>query len=456
MDHSEQLGQGRIAHLIFKFSIPAVIGMVVHSVYNIVDRIYIGWSVGGLGIAGITVVFPIMLLLMAFGTLVGLGANALISIRLGEQRKDEAELVMGNGMVLLILISLIISASGLIFMDPLLRFFGASSSILPYARDYMGIILLGSVAQSISFGMNNFIRAEGNPRTAMFTMLIGAFLNIILDPIFIFALGMGVRGAAIATVISQAVSAVWVLSYFLRGKSTLKIRVKNFRLHKAIVGRILIIGSPPFAKHIGNSGLMVLLNNSLLLYGGDLAISAMGIIHSISTLIIMPIFGISQGIQPIVGYNYGAKRYDRVLETLKLAVLAATAVGSAGFIVIMLFPGWLIGLFSGNDPELIKIGVNGLRTFMALLPVVGFQVVCSNFFQAIGKPKQAMFLSMSRQFILLIPAILILPRYMGLPGVWTAVPVADVGSSLLTLYGVLNEMRIQKNILLANSGLTGK
>ncbi len=449
MDHSEQLGQGRIPHLIMKFSLPAIVGMMVYSVYNIVDRIYIGWSAGALGIAGITVVFPIMLLLMAFGTLIGLGANALISIKLGEQQKDEAEKVMGNGIVLLILISLAISAAGLVFIDPLLKLFGASSSTLPYARDYMSIILLGAVFQSIGFGMNNFIRAEGNPRTAMLTMLIGAALNIILDPIFIFALGMGVRGAATATVLSQAVSAVWVLAYYLRGRSTLKIRLKYFALQKSIVGRILVIGSPPFAKHLGNSLLMVVLNNSLLFYGGDLAISAMGIIHSISTMILMPIFGISQGVQPIIGYNYGAKQYERVLEALKLAVLAATFVATAGFIVIMLIPGQLIGLFSGKDPELVKIGVNGLRTFLALLPVIGFQVVCANFFQAIGKPKQAMFLSLSRQLILLIPAILILPRFLGLPGVWTAGPVADIGSSLLTLYWIMREVRNQKRVLLS-------
>jgi putative MATE family efflux protein len=443
MQNAEQLGQDKISKLILRFSIPAVIGMVVQSIYNIVDRIFIGQSVGALGIAGITVSFPIMLILMAVGMLVAVGATSLISIKLGQGKPEEAENIMGNAALLLVASAVTISFFGLVFINPLLGFFGASSSVLPYARDYMGIILFGSVFQAISFGMNNFIRAEGNPRIAMATMLIGALLNIILDPIFIFGLGMGVKGAALATVLAQSVSAAWVLSYFLTGKSDLKFRRKNFRPKASIIGGIAAIGSAPFAVQMANSGLMVILNNSLLHYGGDLAISTMGIAQSISTMILMPIFGISQGVQPIIGYNYGAQKFDRVIETLKLAALSATTVALLGFLTIRFFPHQLIMLFSKEDTALIAMGVVALRTYLLFLPLVGLQIVCSQYFQATGKPKQAMFLSLSRQVLLLIPAIIILPRYFGLNGIWMAGPVADFGATTLTLVWISREVKLQ-------------
>jgi putative MATE family efflux protein len=319
--------------------------------------------------------------------------------------------------------------------------FGASEDVLPYAKQYLSVILWGSVFQGIGFGMNNFIRAEGNPKIAMFTMLIGAILNTILDPIFIFIFGLGVRGAAIATVISQGVSALWVLYYFLGGKSLLKIHLKNLKLKLAIVGKIFAIGSAPFSMQIAASLLTAILNKSLGTYGGDVAISGMGVINSITMLILMPIFGINQGSQPIIGYNYGAKRFDRVKETLKLAIAAATVIVVIGFIGTQLFPEQLISLFNSKDKELISFGARALRIFLIFLPIIGFQIVSANYFQAVGKPKQAMFLSLSRQVVILIPALLILPKFFGLDPVLIAGPVADVGSSILTGIWLFIELR---------------
>jgi len=441
MDRSKQMGEGNVTRLLIKFSIPGIIGMLVNALYNIVDRIFVGRVVGSLGIAGITIGFPVMLVTMAFSMLVGMGATSLISIRLGEQKKEEAELITGNAIVLLILIAITFSALGLIFLDPLLKIFGASSAVLPYATQYLRIILLGTVLMSIGFGMNNFIRAEGNPRVAMYTMLIGAVANIILNYIFIFIFGLGIKGAAVATIISQGISSAWVLYYFLFGNSVLRIRRINLKLNPSIILKVLAVGFPMFAMQLVNSLQQAILNKSLSIYGGDLAISAMGIIFSIGTIIIMPVTGINQGAQPIIGYNYGARQYDRVKKTLKLAILAATSIALIGFLVIRLFPEQMIALFSKNDIELIKMGTHGLLTFFLLLPVVGFQIIGSNYFQAVGKPKQATILTLSRQALLFIPALLILPHFWGLEGIWRTAPVADLGSFVLTGICLLNELK---------------
>ena len=431
MDRSRELGEGRITHLLFKFSIPAIVGMMVNALYNVVDRIFVGQGVGSMAIAGITIGFPMMIVLMAFGMLIGQGANALISIRLGEGKRDEAELIMGNAMVLLVVSSLVLTVLGLIFMDPLLRLFGASETVLPFGRAYMKIIYCGAVFQGIGFGMNNFIRSEGNPKLAMMTMLIGAVLNTILDPIFIYTLKMGIEGAAWATILSQAASAVWVVWHFIGERSVLKLRVKKFRMNWPVVLPALAIGLAPFSMQLAAGLLNSILNRQLVNYGGDLAVSAMGIVGSIATLIVMPIFGINQGVQPIIGYNYGAQKFDRVKRALWGAVLAATAVVVIGFIVIQLFPAWLIGFFN-RDPKLLALGTRALRIFNTMLPVIGFQIVSAAYFQFVGKPRQAMFLSLSRQLLLLIPALLILPRFWGIDGVFYAGPAADLGSAILT------------------------
>lgn len=451
MDRATQLGNEKVSRLLFKFAIPAIVGMLVNALYNIVDKIFVGQGVEPLAIAGIAVGLPINILMMAFGMLVGVGATSLISLRLGEKRVEEAELILGNAMVLSVTIYFIISMIGLVFLEQILRLFGASNAVMPYAKDYMKIILAGGVFQGIAFTMNNFIRADGNPQIAMGTMLIGAFLNIVLDPIFIFKFNMGIKGAAIATVISQIVSAIWVLRYFFGGKSMLKVRRKNFKVKPAIVRNIIAIGSAPFAMQIASSILNVIMLNALGEHGGDLAISAISAINSISMLILMPVFGINQGAQPIIGYNYGAKNFDRVKQTLKYAILAATTVVTSGFIITRLFGSQLIGLFGKSNTEFIDIGTEGLHIFLLMFPVVGFQIVSSNYFQAIGKPRQAMLLSLSRQVLLLIPLILILPKFYGLKGIWMAAPISDIGSTVLTGIFIIREINILNEMELSIS-----
>ncbi|MGI6066013.1 MAG: MATE family efflux transporter [Bacillota bacterium] len=432
MENSQRLGTEKPLKLLIGFSIPAIVGMLVQAMYNVISRVFIGNSVGSLGIAGITVAFPAMMVQLAFGFMVGMGATTLVSIRLGQKRKEEAEEIIGTALILLIIISLLITFIGITFIDPLLRLFGASEQVLPYAKDYLGIVLYGTVIALLGFGMNNFLRAEGNPKKAMVTMLIGSFSNIILSPIFISVLGWGMKGAAIATVISQSISATWIVTHFALGKGELKIRRKNLHLNPALVWKIMYFGLSPFTIQIAQSLLAALMNTSLKTYGGDLAISGMGIVTTLVTLIIMPIIGINTGVQPLIGYNFGAKKYDRVQKFLKYSIIVATALSTFGFIITRIFPTELIALFNSKDSELIAFGSRALLIFLIFLPIVGFQIVGSGYFQAIGKPIHAMFLSLSRQVLIFIPALLILPKFFGLDGVIASGPVADLMSTIVT------------------------
>ena len=440
VEREKLLGESEIPKLLLKFSLPAIVGMLVNALYNVVDMIFIGKGVGPLGIAGVRIGFPIMVVNMAFSMLFGIGANSLISIRLGQKRKDEAELILANAMAIMLITAVTISVVGLTFLTPLLKIFGASEAVFPYARDYLSIILYGAIFQVIGMGMNNFIRGEGNPKIAMITMLIGAILNTILDPLFIFVFDWGIKGAAFATIFSQAVSATWVLHYFLFGKSMLKVRKPNLKIRPDIIESIIAIGLAPFSMQIAGSILIVIMNNSLSFYGGDIAVSGMAIINNVSMMFMMPVFGINQGSQPIIGFNYGAKKYDRVKKTLKIAIGAATALVTLGFILTRLFPRQIIGIFT-DDIQLIEFGAFGLKRFLMFMPIIGFQVVSSSYFQAVGKPKQSMFLSLSRQVLILIPLVLILPKFMGLNGLLTAGPVADLSASMLTALFLGREMR---------------
>lgn len=440
VEREKLLGESEIPKLLLKFSVPAIVGMLVNALYNVVDMIFIGRGVGPLGIAGVRMGFPIIIVSMAFSMLIGIGANSLISIRLGQKRKEDAELILGNAMVAMVVIALSLSILGLVFMNPLLRVFGASESVMPYAQDYLSIVLYGAIFQIIGMGMNNFIRGEGNPKIAMVTMLIGAILNTILDPIFIFVFRWGIKGAALATILSQAVSGTWVLYYFFYGNSLLKVRKANLRVKPEILRSIIAIGLAPFSMQLAASVLIIFMNKGLTEYGGDIAVSAMGVINNIAMLFMMTVFGINQGAQPIIGFNYGAKRYDRVKTALKYAIGAATTVVTIGFILTRLFPTQIIGIFS-DDPQLIELGAKGLKRFLIFWPIVGFQVVSSSYFQAVGKAKQSMFLSLSRQVIILIPMIIILPKFLGLIGLFTAGPVADLVSSILTAIFLFYELK---------------
>lgn len=442
MNHSKRLGEEDVLKLLVSFSIPSIVGMLVNGLYNIVDRVFIGQGVGTSALSGLTVSFPIMMVSMALSMLIGLGASPLISIRLGENKKEKAELIAGNAITLFIIVSVIITILGIVFVEPILKAFGASNESFGYARDYVRIILLGTIFQSIGFGLNPIIRAEGNPKTSMYTMLIGAVINAALAPVLIFIFHMGVKGAAIATITAQMVSAIWVLAYFLGKKSQIKIHLENLKLKYKIVKSIISLGFAPFAIQILGSVLLILLNNQLAFYGGDRAIAVMGIVFSVLMIIVMPIFGINQGAQPIIGFNFGAKNYDRVKTTLKHAIIAGTCISTVGFILAQTLPAPIIALFNSKDPELIKMGVHAIRLITIMLPVVGFQIVCQNYFQATGKPVATILLTILRQLVLLIPLIYILPEYWGLNGIWLAYPFSDTGSAILT--GLVIYMEIKK------------
>ncbi len=460
IDRSHRLGQGNITRLLATFSIPAIVGLLAQALYYVVDRIFIGWALQSEGIAGITVCFPFMLIIMAFALLIGLGAAALISIRLGEQKKAEAELVLGNAAVLLVVASIGVTAVGLSLLDRLLILFGASEIVLPYAHDYMQVIALGAIFQILGYGLNAPIRGEGNPRIAMFTLLIGVLLNVILAPIFIFGLGWGMRGAGLATVLSQGVSAVWVVAYFLRGDSLLCMHWKNLLLKKSICLQIMAIGSSPFAIQISASVMQSILNRQLDRYGGDEAIAAWGIIWAVVMMFFMPMFGINQGAQPIMGYNYGAGEFARVRQALKTAVAAASGFAVLGFAIMMFAPAQVVRLFNPGDVDLQVLTVHAMRICVIMMPIVGFQVVSIGYFLAVGKPRESMLVSLSRQLLFLIPAVLILPNFMGLNGVWAAIPTADLSSSILAgallfleLRHLGNHRRISANIRQDRGGI---
>ncbi len=431
MSELNEMETTKIPKLLLKFSLPAIVGMLVSALYNIVDSAFVGRGVGDLALAGITVSLPIMTTFMACVMLIGMGATALISIRMGEKKEEDAEKIIGNALVLFVVIGLTLTVIGLIFLEPILVSFGASPAVLPFAMDYMRIILLGSVFMSIGLGMNNFIRAEGNPKVAMNTMIIGAVTNVVLDYVFIFIFKWGIKGAAFATILSYTVTSTWVLYHFLAGQSKLKIRVENLRLKKLVVRGILIIGFPTFAMQITNSIQHLILNKSLAFHGGDLSLSAIGIIMSVSTLLVMPAMGISQGAQPIIGYNYGAKKYGRVKDTLKLALVAGTGIITIGYLVSIIWPAQLIGIFNEN-PELIALGTHAMGIFFKFLPLVGVQLMSASYFQAVGKPHQATLLSLSRQVFIFIPVLLILPLRWGLEGIWWSSPISDIAAFVVT------------------------
>lgn len=451
IDNSQALGTENIGKLLFKFSVPAIVGMLVNALYNIVDGIFVGRYVGSLGLAGVSISYPIMVVTLAFTMLIGFGATSLISIRLGEGRKDEAEHILGNATTLLFIVPVILFVIVQLFLDNILITFGASAEVLPYARTYMSVVSFGFIFQFIGFGMNNFIRSEGSPKTAMLTMLIGAIINTALDALFIVVLDMGIKGGALATIIAQAVSSIWVLFYFFSGKSLLKIKRENLKLKLDVVKFIVTLGLAQFSIQIANSIVAIVANNTLLKYGGDIGISAYRIINNTAMIFLMPIFGVNQGMQPIIGYNFGAKKYDRVRKTLFLAMIASTGIALIGFVITRVFPQNIAMLFNPDDKALIDMTSKGMKIFFSALPIIGYQIVSSNYFQAIGKPKQSIVLGLLRQVIILIPATLILPTIFGLKGVWIAAPVSDILSAILTSFFLIKSIKeLNRGIELQN------
>lgn len=426
-----KLGTLRMGKLLWMYSVPAIVGTMLSSLYNIIDRMYIGLGVGPMAISGLALTFPFMNFLSAFSMLVGAGAASRISIRLGEGDKNRAKQILGNALTLTFIISAVIIAFSLIFMDPILVMFGGSENTLKYAKEFMHIIVPGTILSALLFGFNSIMRASGYPKKAMITMIISAFINIALAPVFIFVFKMGIAGAAHATNIAFFVGMIWVMLHFFDKKTNIRFHRKYFKLDIQIVKSILNIGVSPFSMQIAASITIIIMNRALIEYGGDLAMGALGIQNAIATLVVMFIIGLNQGVQPIVGFNYGARKYDRMFLALKKTAFTATIVSTVGFILGMFFPHALASLFT-TDEELKNIAARALRISVAVFPLIGSQIVITNFFQSIGMAKISMTLSLSRQVLFLIPCLVFLPPVFGLDGVWASMPVADSLSVIVT------------------------
>jgi putative MATE family efflux protein len=452
-DAADRLGTVAVGKLLLQFSIPAITGMLVNALYNVVDRIFVGRGVNEIALGGLSLVLPLMTINMAVAMLFGIGSANMISMRLGQGRREEAENALNHCFFLLLFMGILSTVLGMIFMEPLLSLLGAqkNSAALAYSRKYFRIILLGSSFSMVGFGFSHCTRAQGFPTVTMISMILGAGLNMILDPVFIFLLGWGVEGAAWATIISQLASTIWIISFSMGKKPVIRLRPRNFSPSLSMVGQIMAFGSAQFLLQFIMSAVQLLNNMSMGWYGaealgvengGDIALSGMTIGGSIIMMILMPVFGINQGAQPILGYNYGAKRYGRVLRTYVLAVTAATGICIAGFALVELFPRFLVGVFITESSEaLLKFAPRAMRTVVIMLPLNGFQIVSSNMYIVTGRPRISIFLSLLRQFIVLIPCMLIFGRIWGLWGVVAASPVADGFSFILTALMISFELR---------------
>ena len=436
-----ELGNKKVSKLLLKYSAPALIGMVVNSLYNLVDTIFIGQGVGTMAIAAMSVSFPVQLIVMAVATAIGVGAGSLISRCLGKDEQQKAERVAGTSMVTAGILGLTLSFIGIPLIKPILKIFGATEAIIPYASDYLTVILMGSTFFSMAVSTNNLVRAEGNAKVAMWTTVTGTGFNIILDPIFIFTLNMGIKGAATATIISQFLSLCFVMGYFMKKKSILKVSRKDLIPDFSLLPEIISVGSSSFFRTAALSAFAAVLNNSIVHYGTNLHLAVFGVASRLMAFMIMPLFGVVQGLQPIIGFNYGARNMLRVKKSLKLGISVATVISTLSFLLLMFFPGAVISVFN-NDPELIKTGIPIIRIVSIFLPVVGFQTIGASLFQAIGKALPALFLALSRQVLLLLPLVLILPIFFGISGIWFAFPISDIVAAIITLIWVVREVKL--------------
>ena len=468
MDHTEQtraLENDSIRALLWRFSTPAILGMVVNATYNIVDRIFIGQAIGEIGITAATLSFPAMMIFNAFGMLIGIGASTLISIKLGEKKNEEAEKIIGQSLFLFALVSLLFFVFGMVFLEPMLAMFGATEISMPLAKEYLGVILFGILFQTISFGVNSFIRAEGQPRVAMLSMLIGAVSNTFLAWLFMIVFRTGIWGAAFATILAQALSSVWILWLYFSGRTLLKIRWRQIRFHYGLAFQIFSFGFPPFVMQMMGCVLQILQNHQLKHYGeiygqlhglqngAEVSIAIMGILFSVFMLFLMPLLGIGQGMQPIVGYNIGALRHDRVARTLALALGSSCVFSFSCFLLVVLRPEWLIiPFFKSDSPEyaeIIKLGAHAVRVFSAMMPGVALVIITTSYFQSRGKPFRSLLLTLVRQVFLLVPLLLFLPYIFekvpgsltGLDGVWYSNPISDFGAIILAILFLVIEFK---------------
>ena len=440
-EQKKQILSENLRVLLFKFSLPTIIGMVIIALYNFVDTIFVGNVIGPDAIAGLTLVLPVNIFIVAIGLLTGVGAASIVSRSLGKGDKEKAVVAGGDSIVLNTVLNIIIIVPIYIFSEKILVFLGASSVVLPYARDYLNIMLLGFVFLSFSVNGTNLIRAEGRPRASMYEMVIGSILNIILDYLFIIIFGWGVKGAAIATVISHIASSVYIFAFFVSRSSIFHIKLKMFKINKSISRRILAIGTPSFLIEIMGSVMFLLFIRIVRQYGGDIYIAITGIGIRIIDLIFMPILGISQGLSPLIGFNYGAKLYPRVKKVLGEAFIWTSVVTIFGFIIMVIFPESLISIFT-SDISVIEKGAGPLRLIAMFAPLWSFPILVSTFFQAIGKVRPSLIISLSRDLFFFIPAIIILPRFFDLIGVWISWPVTDFFSFAITAIFLLREIRV--------------
>lgn len=419
---------------------PAIIAMTASSLYNMVDSIFIGHGVGKYAIAGLALTFPMMNLGAAFGALVGVGASATISMLLGQKNYEMAQKVLGNVVTLNVIIGVIYTIVFLIFLDPILYFFGASENTIGYARDFMEIILLGNIITHMYLGLNSVMRSAGLPKKAMLATIFTVIINIILAPIFIYLFGWGIRGAALATVIAQTMALAWIVRIFSNKSMVIHFKRGTYKLKRKIVQDVISIGMSPFFMNTAACLIVILINQGLQRHGGDMAIGAYGIVNRISFVFVMIVMGLNQGMQPIAGYNFGARQFDRVAGVLKLTILSATIIMSIGFIVAELFPRQLVMVFT-TDEELIQQSINGMRIVFMMFPIIGFQMVTSNFFQSVGMAGKAIFLSLTRQLLFLLPCLLILPHFFQTNGIWMSMPAADALASIVSFFMLYSQIK---------------
>ena len=437
-----ELGTRPVGELLRQYALPSIIAMLASSLYNIVDSIFIGHGVDALALSGLAVTFPLMNISTAFGAMVGMGSATLISVKLGQKDYQIAEKILGNAVVMNIAMGVVFAVVSLLFLAPILYFFGASEASISYAREYMQIILLGNVFTHMYFGFNALLRAMGHPKMAMKATILTVILNTVLDPLFIFetinlgfvqfsGFGWGIRGAAIATILAQCISLVWQVRVMSDKRELIHFKRGIYRLKSYIVKEVLTIGLSPCLMNLASCFVVIFINRGLAEYGGDYAVGAYGIVHKMTFIFVMIVMGFTQGMQPIAGYNYGAKAYDRVTKVLKITIALATGVTTLAFVIGEFCPGAVARIFT-SDEQMIEMAVVGMRYNCLLFPIVGFQMVTGNFFQSIAQPGKSIFLSLSRQLLFLVPFIIIFPHFWGINGVWASLPASDLVSSVIS------------------------
>ncbi len=435
-----ELGTEKISKLLRQYAVPAIIAMTASSLYNMVDSIFIGHGVGKFAIAGLALTFPMMNLGAAFGALVGVGASATISMLLGQKNYEMAQKVLGNVVTLNLIIGLVYTIVFLIFLDHILYFFGASENTIGYARDYMKVILYGNIITHMYLGLNAVMRSAGLPRKAMMATIYTVIINTVLDPLFIYVFDWGIKGAAWATIIAQTSALIWITRIFSDKNLVIHFKRGIFKLKSRIVKDVISIGMSPFFMNTAACLIVILINQGLQRHGGDLAIGAYGIVNRISFVFVMIVMGLNQGMQPIAGYNFGAREFQRVDRVLKLTIFCATAIMTLGFVVAELFPRQLVMIFT-TDEELIQHSISGMRIVFMMFPIIGFQMVTSNFFQSVGMAGKAIFLSLTRQLLFLLPCLLILPHFFQTNGIWMSMPVADALSSIVSFFMLYSQIK---------------